>query len=92
MKKISIIALALLGCVVGYAQNWYEAGESFEMFFEPELGIVATSDVTVPVPDSVTSSLTTLSNFLPFLLVATSVTLRPFSSTLALETFFSTIS
>lgn len=56
MKKISIIALALLGCVVGYAQNWYEAGESFEMFFEPELGIVATSDVTVPVPDSVTSS------------------------------------
>lgn len=56
MKKISIIVLALLGCVVGYAQNWYEAGESFEMFFEPELGIVATSDVTVPVPDSVTSS------------------------------------
>lgn len=56
MKKISIITLALLGCVVGYAQNWYEAGESFEMFFEPELGIVATSDVTVPVPDSVTSS------------------------------------
>lgn len=56
MKKISIIVLALLGCVVGYAQNWYEAGESFEMFFEPELGIVANNDVTVPVPDSVTSS------------------------------------
>ena len=54
MKKISIIILALLGCVVSNAQsNWYEAGEAFEVFFDPNLGVVATNEVTTTVPTTI---------------------------------------
>lgn len=54
MKKISIIILALLGCVVSNAQsNWYEAGEAFEVFFDPNLGVVATNEVTTTMPTTI---------------------------------------
>lgn len=54
MKKISIIILALLGCVVSNAQsNWYEAGEAFEVFFDPNLGVVATNEVASTMPTTI---------------------------------------
>jgi gliding motility associated protien GldN len=54
MKKISIIILALLGCVVSNAQsNWYEAGEAFEVFFDTNLGVVATNEVTTTMPTTI---------------------------------------
>lgn len=54
MKKISIIILALLGCVVSNAQsNWYEAGEAFEVFFDPNLGVVATNEVASTMPATI---------------------------------------